>query len=200
MVLTDVFNFKKKEKKTKHIKGINEWNHVGSSFFSQCRFNLNFTLQNTFTLVAVNNLSGHSLVMIYTTGLDAKFRFVDISLTVWTLTFTSDPVLIPAFTPAQTLLTLETSHMHRRDLATNPEKRNKPVLSNRSKQHFAADAGEKKILFEGAAFRSIIRGAQNIAGIVALSGDCTRDKFEWSNVLSKVRSCETPWVCSSYIL
>lgn len=81
--------------------------------------------------------------------------------------------------------------MRGRDLATNLEKRNKPAPNNRSKQHFAADAGENKIMFEGAASRSIIRGAQNIAGIVVLSGDCTRDKFEWSNVLTKVRWCET---------
>lgn len=57
--------------------------------------------------------------------------------------------------------------MRRRDLAPKLEKKkgNKPALNNRSKQHFAADAGENKIMFEGAAFRSIIRGAQDIARV-----------------------------------
>lgn len=51
-------------------------------------------------------------------------------------TFKTVPYLKSAFTPAETLLTFQTTHMCRRDLATNP---GMEICRHRSKRHFAID-------------------------------------------------------------
>lgn len=50
------------------------------------------------------------------------------------------------------MLALETTCMHRGDLATNPERGNKPALNNRSKQCFAVDTEENKFIIKAMAF------------------------------------------------
>lgn len=61
-----------------------------------------------------------------------------------------------------TYLNLQTNCMRRCHLATNPEKGNKP--NNISKQQFAMDADENKIVISAVAFLSV-SAVQNILGM-----------------------------------
>lgn len=77
---------------------------------------------------------------------------------LFTSTFKSDPDLIFAFTPAQPLLTLETTRMGRCNFAANLEK---PLSPDNGKKHFQMDEDKNKAI----AFCSNFRGVQNIISI-----------------------------------
>lgn len=118
----------------------------------------------------------------------------------------SDPHLI-SFTPAPTLLTIDATHMRRYNLATKPEKEIKLHHPTEVKI-LQWELEISLIIIMGVVFQRIFLGVRRIWIVpgMDLSGTWTKYDASWTepadcNVpvkLSKVQSCETSCLCSSF--